>query len=210
VIGQTFPLEQAAAAHAAVEERHTLGKTLFSSSAPVELAARSILRPGHRLLVQLGAHGAGDVSRLRRGVVSEGRISWPTRGPNVGWTIGSTMRSGVRRGMKEPANEGVQRRSSSDVVVPDSACHAGGRGFESRRSRLSKCLQTGTFCCLIRRLHRARGRIPGPNVIGTGFVVRRVTAGDPAFAEARGNWREGGRRPHQRLAGEEPRSVPYR
>jgi NADPH2:quinone reductase len=29
VIGQTFPLEQAAAAHAAVEERHTLGKTLL-------------------------------------------------------------------------------------------------------------------------------------------------------------------------------------
>jgi NADPH2:quinone reductase len=29
VIGQTFPLEQAAAAHAAVEARHTLGKTLL-------------------------------------------------------------------------------------------------------------------------------------------------------------------------------------
>jgi NADPH:quinone reductase len=29
VIGQTFPLEQAAAAHAAVEDRHTLGKTLL-------------------------------------------------------------------------------------------------------------------------------------------------------------------------------------
>src|SRR5918994_6548719 len=36
---------------------------------------------------------------------------------------------------KVPANEDVQRRSSSGVVVSDSACHAGGRGFESRRSR---------------------------------------------------------------------------
>jgi hypothetical protein len=39
--------------------------------------------------------------------------------------------------LKVPANEAVPRRSSLHVVVPDSACHAGGRGFESRRSRLS-------------------------------------------------------------------------
>jgi hypothetical protein len=39
------------------------------------------------------------------------------------------------RERKVPANEPVQRRSSSGVVVPNSACHAGGRGFESRRSR---------------------------------------------------------------------------
>jgi hypothetical protein len=37
---------------------------------------------------------------------------------------------------KVTANEPVQRRSSPGVVVPNSACHAGGRGFESRRSRL--------------------------------------------------------------------------
>ena len=42
-----------------------------------------------------------------------------------------------------PANEHVQRRSSSGVVVPDSACHAGGRGFESRRSRSRKPSQDG-------------------------------------------------------------------
>jgi hypothetical protein len=31
----------------------------------------------------------------RRGVVHEDKISWPTRGPNVDSTIGSTMRSGA-------------------------------------------------------------------------------------------------------------------
>jgi hypothetical protein len=75
-------------------------------------------------------------------VVDPDKISWPIRGPNVGQTIGSTMREQIEpRGPKRPANEYVHRRSSPRVVVPDSACHAGGRGFESRRSRSLKCLQ---------------------------------------------------------------------
>lgn len=36
VIGQTFPLEQAAAAHAAVEHRQTLGKTLLLTERALE------------------------------------------------------------------------------------------------------------------------------------------------------------------------------
>jgi hypothetical protein len=40
---------------------------------------------------------------------------------------------------KMTANEADQRGLSPDVVVRDSACHAGGRGFESRRSRRSPC-----------------------------------------------------------------------
>jgi hypothetical protein len=32
---------------------------------------------------------------IRAGVVHEDNILWPTRGPNVDGTIGSTMRSGV-------------------------------------------------------------------------------------------------------------------
>jgi hypothetical protein len=35
---------------------------------------------------------AQAISRSPARVVDEDRISWPTRGPNVGWTIGSTMR----------------------------------------------------------------------------------------------------------------------
>jgi len=45
------------------------------------------------------------------------------------------MRSGDASTQKRPANEVVQARSSSGIVVPESACHAGGRGFESRPSR---------------------------------------------------------------------------
>ena len=86
----------------------------------------------------------------RRYVVHEDKFPWPTRGPNVVLTIGSTMRRDVAWGRKAPANEPAQRSPLPGVVGPASACHAGGRGFESRRSRLSKCLQISTSCCLIR------------------------------------------------------------
>jgi hypothetical protein len=42
-------------------------------------------------------------------------------------------------GTKAPANDAVPRRSAPSAVASDSACHAGGRGFESRRSRKSPC-----------------------------------------------------------------------
>jgi hypothetical protein len=37
---------------------------------------------------------------------------------------------------KSPANKAVRRSSTPSLAVPDSTCHAGGRWFESRRSRL--------------------------------------------------------------------------
>jgi hypothetical protein len=36
---------------------------------------------------------------------------------------------------EKPRNAAVRRGSSATYVAPDSACHAGGRGFKSRRSR---------------------------------------------------------------------------
>jgi hypothetical protein len=83
----------------------------------------------------IGAHGKerGRLVSMRRaflravlasgpgGIVSLDKIPWPTRGPNVGQTIGSTMRSAASREQKVPANGDVQSRSSSGVVMPDSA-----------------------------------------------------------------------------------------
>jgi hypothetical protein len=54
------------------------------------------------------------------------------------------MRNGATSMRKSPAHDFVQTRSALAVIASDSACHAGGRGFGSRRSRLLKCLQIGT------------------------------------------------------------------
>ncbi len=61
------------------------------------------------------------------------------RGPLVAQTsigrLAQPYEARSRSEPKAPANGAVPRRSSLHVVVPDSACHAGGRRFESRRSR---------------------------------------------------------------------------
>ena len=92
----------------------------------------------------------------RRSVVILANISWPTRGPNVDSPIGSTKRATALQYRKLPANKAVLRRSSLSVAVPESACHAGGRGFESRRSR-RKYLHKRSFCCHIGECHRGSG-----------------------------------------------------
>ena len=96
-------------------------------------------------------HGRGEIALTPGATLSiEDKIRRPTRGPNVAWTIGSTMRSGVAARAQVPANETVRRTSSAAVVVPDSACHAGGRGFESRRSRLRSPCKLSTAASLDR------------------------------------------------------------
>jgi hypothetical protein len=102
---------------------------------------------------------AGDGLGPRRGVVLSTETSF--RGPLVAQTsvtrLAQPWGADVRARQKVPANDAVQRRSSLSVVVSDSACHAGGRGFESRRSRFSKCLQIGT----LRRPPRRDQQDPG-------------------------------------------------
>jgi hypothetical protein len=44
----------------------------------------------------------GEGTSAGRSGVSEGKISWPTRGPNVDWTIGSTMRRRADWWIKKP------------------------------------------------------------------------------------------------------------
>jgi hypothetical protein len=87
----------------------------------------------------------------RMAVVSAGTAqgSWEAQfhGPLVARTPagGSTQPCGTSspEAPKGPANELGQSRLLPGVPVSESACHAGGRGFESRRSRLETLLQIG-------------------------------------------------------------------
>jgi hypothetical protein len=51
------------------------------------------------------------------------------------------------RAVRTPREQSRDVCTVVHVVILEVACHAGGRGFESRRSRLSKCLQIGTISC---------------------------------------------------------------
>jgi len=82
------------------------------------------------------ARGVADIPRPGAPLSTKARF----RGPLVAQTpigrLAQPCGTGLTDESKSPANVPVQRSSSPSVVVPDSACHAGGRGFESRRSRL--------------------------------------------------------------------------
>ena len=73
-----------------------------------------------------------------------------SRGPLVAQTsvrrLAQPCGADLPREPQTPANEAMLRSSSSGVVVPDSACHAGGRGFESRRYRRKRPANR-LFCC---------------------------------------------------------------
>ena len=89
---------------------------------------------------------------------------------------------------------------SSRVVVPDSACHAGGRGFESRRSRSERPRSRGLFrsaCSLVGALpmgwgwgrERVEGMHMGLHVEGLAYGLLRSShdfkEGVEAFVEKR-------------------------
>jgi hypothetical protein len=49
------------------------------------------------------------------------------------------MRNRITKRPKSRMNRAIARTSSPIVVTPEAACHAGGRRFESRRSRKNSC-----------------------------------------------------------------------
>jgi hypothetical protein len=127
------------------------GKGLFptwrrlSTTASVEprFRTRTSLTSGTSVRATFGA-GPGVALSMKTS------FGGPLVAQNVARTTDSTTRGGGAGTRNMPANYAVRRRLSSGVVMSDSACHAGGRGLESRRSRLSECLQMGTLRCLTR------------------------------------------------------------
>jgi hypothetical protein len=89
-------------------------------------------------------------------------IPWPSRGPNVGRTRGSAMRCCSRVISRNRANQGVLQPSALVDVAAEVACHAGGRGFESRRSRFLKRLQISRLRCQLRRDLSVSWPVRGP------------------------------------------------
>jgi hypothetical protein len=71
------------------------------------------------------------------------------RSPDTPARARQTRKSRVER----PAHAANPRLFPLSPQAPRPACHAGGRGFESRRSRISctNALRIGMFCCLSRR-----------------------------------------------------------
>jgi len=63
-----------------------------------------------------------------------------------------------------PALAGNSRSQPAVPVELVPVCHAGGRGFESRRSRLSKCLTRGARLCTADYVQSTRTmRVPSPS-----------------------------------------------
>jgi len=55
------------------------------------------------------------------------------------------MLNRLASGRRSRMTRAIACESAQIVAILEVACHAGGRGFESRRSRLSKTLLTGSF-----------------------------------------------------------------
>jgi len=73
----------------------------------------------------------------RRAVVYEGKISWPARGPNVDWTIGSTMRR--------------RRRSKTSVAKADDGARTQNGHVRNDTRDASRRIVGASFSAICRR-----------------------------------------------------------
>ena len=68
----------------------------------------------------------------------------PPKNLSQGFVVGSAAEGISAQRLGSPMNKAIARQSSPIVVLMEQARHAGGRGFESRRSRLtSPCKRRG-------------------------------------------------------------------
>ena len=75
-------------------------------------------------------------------------------------------------------NRAIARQSSPIVASVEQACHAGGRGFESRRSRLLERLQIGRLRCQNRHGSSLGGPIPWAKRLRQNACKLPISCGD--------------------------------
>jgi len=95
------------------------------------------------------------------------------------------------------------------VVTFQVACHAGGRGFESRHSRSTKPLQTSVLSCLLRRDQPSlKGSFAAPGPREAGRPPRRTPAKCPFHDRAEWAKAEEARKTGQTLGPHRHRRCP--
>ncbi len=94
---------------------------------------------------QRPGNGPGAWARIFWGDATAKPRTRPPRGPILAQTSSAPLSTGIGDGpanrLDSAVNQGDPRSPSPTVALPKVACHAGGRGFESRRSRFrSACM----------------------------------------------------------------------
>jgi hypothetical protein len=129
--------------------------------------------PSQRDAIQLGVRALSLKTRFRGPLVAQTSVR----------SLAQPCGAKPAAGRKAPANEHVQRRSVPGVVVPDSACHAGGRVRVP--SLPLKYLQLAIFCRgstagLSRIPHRSRTRTSRESPLGADRSRQSPQEGRPA------------------------------
>jgi hypothetical protein len=147
------------------------GAELVDEARSIAFKAAGALYPPVVLLV-IVATGNLRLACIGTGVVCEDKSSWPTRGPNAGETIGSTLRSRANRRRKSACKCG-----RSEAFVVGRRCAR--LGLSRRRSRVRvpslpslEVPANGHFCCPGRHADAISGQQTGSSLDRCGRIAR--------------------------------------